>query len=180
MPHPHEPYTSTLSPTSTPAAPSPRAATTPAPSWPRVSGSPNVYASAGIAITCSSEWHTPAAVTRSSTWPGPGSGCGTSTSSGRDPMVRYCRARIASSSTARPDRNGSGRRREHGGVSAIDTSIALPAPTDDLDRADHDLSVHGICAVTCVLSGEQLGSAHDELYAAAAQDRARGREHKFG
>ncbi len=64
-------------------------------------------------------------------------------------------------------------------MSTIDTSTSLPAPTDDLDRAEHDLAVHGICAVTGVLGGDQLRAAHDELYAAAAQDRSRGREQKF-
>ncbi|MFT3853220.1 MAG: phytanoyl-CoA dioxygenase family protein [Ilumatobacteraceae bacterium] len=65
-------------------------------------------------------------------------------------------------------------------MTTIDSTTALPAPTDDLDRAEHDLATHGICAITGVLTGEQLRSAHDELYAAAAQDRARGREQKFG
>jgi len=64
-------------------------------------------------------------------------------------------------------------------MSTIDTTH-LPAPTDDLDRAEHDLAVHGICAVTGVLAGEQLRPAHDELYAAAAEDRARRRERRFG
>ena len=70
--------------------------------------------------------------------------------------------------------------REHSGVSTMQTTAALPAPTDDVERAEHDLSVHGICAVTDVLTGDVLRQAHDGLYAAAAQDRARGREQKFG
>jgi ectoine hydroxylase-related dioxygenase (phytanoyl-CoA dioxygenase family) len=61
---------------------------------------------------------------------------------------------------------------------AIDTA-RLPAPTDDVERAEHDLRTEGICAVTRVLSGETLRAVHDELYAAAAHDRARGREQKF-
>ena len=55
----------------------------------------------------------------------------------------------------------------------------LPAPTDDVERAEADLREHGICAVTGVLAGDQLRDAHDELYRAAAQDRARQREQKF-
>jgi ectoine hydroxylase-related dioxygenase (phytanoyl-CoA dioxygenase family) len=55
----------------------------------------------------------------------------------------------------------------------------LPTPTDDLDRAEHDLGQHGICAVTGVLSGATLEAARDALYTAAAHDRARHREQKF-
>jgi ectoine hydroxylase-related dioxygenase (phytanoyl-CoA dioxygenase family) len=65
-------------------------------------------------------------------------------------------------------------------VSTTETTTRLPAPTTDLDRAEHDLATHGICAITGVLAGDELRAAHDELYAAAAQDRARGREQKFG
>src|SRR5262245_1668011 len=39
-----------------------------------------------------SEWQTPAAVTFNRTWPGPGSGSGTVTTSGGAPIVRYCSA----------------------------------------------------------------------------------------
>lgn len=56
----------------------------------------------------------------------------------------------------------------------------LPAPTDDLERAEHDLAEHGICAVTDVLTGDVLDTVRHDLYAAAAQDRVRGRERKFG
>ncbi len=55
----------------------------------------------------------------------------------------------------------------------------LPAPTDDVDRAEHDLREHGICAVTGVLSGPTLVRARRDLYDAAADDRERGREQKF-
>jgi ectoine hydroxylase-related dioxygenase (phytanoyl-CoA dioxygenase family) len=65
-------------------------------------------------------------------------------------------------------------------MTTIDTTMSLPAPTDDVERAEHDLATHGICAITGVLTGEVLRQAHDDLYAAAAQDRARGRERKFG
>jgi hypothetical protein len=60
------------------------------------------------------------------------------------------------------------------------TPRQLPVPTDDLDRAEHDLATGGICAVTGVLTGDVLQAVHDDLYHAAAQDRARGRERKFG
>src|SRR3712207_2722971 len=49
-------------------------------------------------MTYQSEWHSPAAVTRSRTCPGPASGVGTSTTSGPPPMVRYCTARMGKSS----------------------------------------------------------------------------------
>jgi len=57
---------------------------------------------------------------------------------------------------------------------------SLPAPTDDLDRATHDLAAHGICAVTGVVAGERLASVRHPLYLAADEDRRRGREQKFG
>jgi ectoine hydroxylase-related dioxygenase (phytanoyl-CoA dioxygenase family) len=63
-------------------------------------------------------------------------------------------------------------------MTSINTA-ALPSPTDDIDRAAHDLHEHGICAVTGVLRGLELEAARHDLYAAAAQDRARGREQKF-
>ena len=62
----------------------------------------------------------------------------------------------------------------------IDMSARLPSPTDDLDRAELDLREHGICAVSGVLSGASLAAARADLYHAAAQDRARNREQKFG
>jgi ectoine hydroxylase-related dioxygenase (phytanoyl-CoA dioxygenase family) len=60
------------------------------------------------------------------------------------------------------------------------TPHRLPAPTDDLDRAEHDLATQGICAVTGVLAGPVLQQVRDDLYHAAAHDRARGRERRFG
>ena len=57
---------------------------------------------------------------------------------------------------------------------------SLPAPTDDLDLAEANLREHGICAVRGVLKGVELDQVRDDLYAAAASDRARGREQKFG
>jgi len=62
----------------------------------------------------------------------------------------------------------------------IEPAERLPDPTDDLERAEHDLREHGICALTGVLSGDVLHSVRSDLYAAAAQDRARNREQKFG
>jgi len=63
-----------------------------------------------------------------------------------------------------------------------DTHVrTLPAPTDDLDRAEHDLRTEGICAVTDVLDEPTLARVRTELSAAAASDRARGWEQKgFG
>ena len=48
----------------------------------------------------SSEWQTPAAVTYSRTWPGPGVGIGMSTTSGALPMVVYWSAFMMSSQSA--------------------------------------------------------------------------------
>jgi Phytanoyl-CoA dioxygenase (PhyH) len=59
-------------------------------------------------------------------------------------------------------------------------ATSLPAPTDDLDRAEHDLATHGICAVTDVLVDDQLVAVRAQLYRAADDDRERGREKKFG
>lgn len=56
----------------------------------------------------------------------------------------------------------------------------LPAPTDDVERAEHDLATAGICAVTGVLTGDLLQTVRNDLYHAATQDRTRGREQKFG
>ena len=61
----------------------------------------------------------------------------------------------------------------------ISDEVRLPAPTDDVDRAERDLREHGICAVVGVLTGPTLEAARAELYAAAAHDRARNREQKF-
>ncbi len=55
----------------------------------------------------------------------------------------------------------------------------LPAPTDDLGRAERDLREHGICAVTAVLTGSTLEAVRHDLYAAADHDRTRRREQKF-
>jgi len=59
-------------------------------------------------------------------------------------------------------------------------SDRLPAATDDVERAHHDLAEHGICAITGVLPDEQLRAVRTALYDAAASDRSRQREAKFG
>jgi hypothetical protein len=59
-------------------------------------------------------------------------------------------------------------------------SRLLPLPTDDIERAEHDLATVGICALTDVLSGHALAAVRDQLYRAADDDRHRGREQKFG
>lgn len=64
-------------------------------------------------------------------------------------------------------------------ATATTKPAVLPNPTDDVDRAEADLREHGICAVAGVLAGDQLDAVRRELYGAAAQDRARGREQKF-
>lgn len=51
---------------------------------------------------------------------------------------------------------------------------ALPEPTDDLDRAEHDLRTHAICAVTNALDATTLATARAEMYAAAEADRHAG------
>ena len=77
------PQTATASPTSRPVAPVPSASTHPAVSWPSVNGSSALKTPASNSwITWRSEWQMPAAPTRTSTWPGPGSGWGTSWYSG--------------------------------------------------------------------------------------------------
>ncbi len=55
-------------------------------------------------------------------------------------------------------------------------TTTLPAPTTDLDRAEHDLATHGICALSDALTADQLDRARTAIYAAADDDRARGRE----
>src|SRR3954464_7076182 len=59
------------------------------------------------------------------------------------------------------------------------SEMRLPAPTDDVDKAEADLREHGICAVRGVLTGATLDSVRDALYDAAEQDRRRHREQKF-
>jgi ectoine hydroxylase-related dioxygenase (phytanoyl-CoA dioxygenase family) len=56
----------------------------------------------------------------------------------------------------------------------------LPAPTRDLEQAKRDIAEHGICIMPDVLTPAQLEQARGAFYRAAEQDRARGREVKFG
>jgi len=60
------------------------------------------------------------------------------------------------------------------------TARALPALTDDLDQAERDIREHGLCLVSGVLDQATILTIREELYKAAASDRARGREQKFG
>lgn len=71
-----------------------------------------------------------------------------------------------------------GARRSKGGHG--DHLPPLPAPTRDLEQAKRDIAEHGLCVMTDVLTPEQLEAARSAFYRAAAQDRARGREVKFG
>lgn len=54
----------------------------------------------------------------------------------------------------------------------------LPAPTDDLERAEHDLDEHGICALTGVLEGAELAAVQAAFDSAAQNDRRRGWEQR--
>jgi ectoine hydroxylase-related dioxygenase (phytanoyl-CoA dioxygenase family) len=58
----------------------------------------------------------------------------------------------------------------------------LPAPTNDLDRAERDIATFGLCLVEGVLTPGQIERARGALYRAAADDRAQGREQpaRFG
>jgi ectoine hydroxylase-related dioxygenase (phytanoyl-CoA dioxygenase family) len=57
---------------------------------------------------------------------------------------------------------------------------ALPAPTRDLQQGLKDIREHGLAIVPDVLTGDVLKRTREALYCAAASDRARGREQKFG
>ncbi|HEY4345446.1 MAG TPA: phytanoyl-CoA dioxygenase family protein [Parvibaculum sp.] len=57
---------------------------------------------------------------------------------------------------------------------------ALPKPTRDLAQAARDIKAHGLCMVEGVLEGDKLARVREALYRAADDDRARGRERKFG
>lgn len=48
----------------------------------------------------------------------------------------------------------------------------LPAPTTDLDRAEHDLSEHAICAVEGVLDEAALATARHAMTASLEDDRS--------
>ena len=59
-------------------------------------------------------------------------------------------------------------------------SLVVPAPTRDLAQGLRNIADHGLTIVPDVLTGDSLQRARDALYRAAASDRARGREQKFG
>ena len=56
---------------------------------------------------------------------------------------------------------------------------ALPPPARSVEEGLAQIGEHGLCVMTGVLSGATLARAREALYAAAADDRARGREQKF-
>ncbi len=56
----------------------------------------------------------------------------------------------------------------------------LPAPTRDLAQAKKDIKEYGLCLLEGVLADSKLAAAHEALYRAAAEDRARNWEQKFG
>jgi hypothetical protein len=59
-------------------------------------------------------------------------------------------------------------------------SSGLPKPTRDLAQAEQDIRDFGLCLFEGALAPEQHARVRDALYRAAADDRARGREAKFG
>ena len=73
-------------------------------------------------------------------------------------------------------RSGPVRRRCQESQMSETRTNTLPAPTNDLDRAEHDLRTEGICAVTGVLDDVALQRVRTEFFAAAADDRVRGSE----
>jgi ectoine hydroxylase-related dioxygenase (phytanoyl-CoA dioxygenase family) len=59
-------------------------------------------------------------------------------------------------------------------------ALAVPPPTRDLDRGLANIADYGLTIVPGVLTGDVLKRARDALYGAAASDRDRAREQKFG
>jgi ectoine hydroxylase-related dioxygenase (phytanoyl-CoA dioxygenase family) len=57
---------------------------------------------------------------------------------------------------------------------------ALPPPTRDIDQAKRDIKQYGLCIFEGALTDLQLTKARNAFYRAAEEDRARGRESKFG
>ncbi|MGL1386190.1 hypothetical protein ACSTJO_00505, partial [Vibrio parahaemolyticus] len=53
-------------------------------------------------------------------------------------------------------------------------------PTRDIAEGVRNIADHGLTIVPDVLTGDTLAATRDALYRAAASDRARGREQKFG
>lgn len=56
----------------------------------------------------------------------------------------------------------------------------LPAPTRDFEQAKRDIAEYGLAIIPNVLTGDTLKRIREALYRAADNDRARGREQKFG
>lgn len=66
-------------------------------------------------------------------------------------------------------------------MSLAETAASLvPPPTRSLEQGLKDIREYGLAIVPAVLSGDQLHRAREALYRAAEEDRARGREQKFG
>lgn len=59
------------------------------------------------------------------------------------------------------------------------THMTLPAVTNDLERAAHDLAEHGLCLVGGVLGADELAEVRRRLYAAADDDLASGARQPF-
>ena len=63
---------------------------------------------------------------------------------------------------------------------ALSSLNALPPPAGDVEQGLAHIRDFGLCIIPEVLSGAALASAREALYRAAAADRARAREQKFG
>ncbi len=57
---------------------------------------------------------------------------------------------------------------------------SVPSPTRSLEQGLRDIGDFGLAIVPDALTGDVLKRAREALYRAAAEDRARGREQKFG
>jgi ectoine hydroxylase-related dioxygenase (phytanoyl-CoA dioxygenase family) len=57
--------------------------------------------------------------------------------------------------------------------------ISVPPPSRDLEQGRRNIAEYGLTIVPDVLTGDVLRRTREALYAAAASDRARGREQKF-
>jgi hypothetical protein len=56
----------------------------------------------------------------------------------------------------------------------------LPARTHEIEQGLQDLREHGLAIIPHALKGDALRRTREALYRAADEDRARGREQKFG
>jgi len=63
-------------------------------------------------------------------------------------------------------------------MSAVELSV--PPPAGSVEEGLEHIRDYGVCIIPDVLQGESLDRARTALYRAAAEDRARGREQKFG